>query len=107
MLVEEAEERCRALLHVRGFVRGCQPSEEEEEEEEVNMDMGQGFIGTTQELNVDRGTLPCTLACSWVCSWLTATAQGAGGVHSCMPVEGHTHTSFSLSLLSFSLFVSL
>jgi len=24
------EERCRALLHVRGLVRGCQPSEEEE-----------------------------------------------------------------------------
>jgi hypothetical protein len=24
------EERCRALLHVRALVRGCQPSEEEE-----------------------------------------------------------------------------
>ena len=44
------------------------------------MDMGQGFIGTTQELNVDRGTLPSTLACSWACSWLPATTQGAGGV---------------------------
>ena len=50
MLVEEAEERCRALLHVRGFVRGCQPSEEEEEEEEVNMDMGQGYIDTKRPI---------------------------------------------------------
>ena len=71
------------------------------------MDMGQGFIGTTQELNVDRGTLPSTLACSWACSWLTATAQGAGGVHSCLPAAGHTHTSVSLSLLSLSLSLSL
>jgi hypothetical protein len=32
---------------------------EKEEKEEVNMDMGQGFIDTKQELNVDRGTLVC------------------------------------------------
>jgi hypothetical protein len=30
------------------------------QEEEVDMDMGQGFIDATQELNVDRGTLPCS-----------------------------------------------
>jgi hypothetical protein len=28
----------------------------------TNMDMGQGFIGTTQELNVDRGILPASVA---------------------------------------------
>ena len=32
------------------------------------MKIGQGFIHTKQELNVDRGTLPCSLACSWACS---------------------------------------
>ena len=87
----------------------CKASTSYEEEEEVNMDMGQGFIGTSQELNVDRGTLPSTLACSCACSWRTATAQGAGGVHSCLPAAGHTHTSFSLSLfsLSLSLYISL
>ena len=63
------------------------------------MDMGQGFIGTTQELNVDRGTLPSTLACSWACSWLPATGQGEGGVH--------THKSLSLALSLFSLSLSL
>ena len=31
MLVEEAEERCRALLHVRGLVRGGQPPHKEQE----------------------------------------------------------------------------
>ena len=32
------------------------------------MKIGQGFIHTKQELNVDRGTLPWSLACSWACS---------------------------------------
>ena len=31
MLVEEAEQRCRALLHVRGLVRGGQPPHKEQE----------------------------------------------------------------------------
>ena len=31
MLVEEAEERCRALLHVRGRVRGGQPPHKKQE----------------------------------------------------------------------------
>jgi hypothetical protein len=30
----------------------------------TNMEMGQGFIATTQELNVDRGTLPAGVASS-------------------------------------------
>ncbi len=45
--------------------------------EEVNMDMGQGYIDTKQELNVDRassGTMPCTLACWWAYSWLPASS---------------------------------
>jgi hypothetical protein len=45
---------------------GSRPQEsgEKKEEEEVNMDMGQGFIATTQELNVDRGTLPAGVVSS-------------------------------------------
>ena len=63
------------------------------------MDMGQGFIGTTQELNVDRGTLPSTLACSCACSWLPAIGGRGGGT-----LARDTHTSLSLSVsLSLSL----
>ena len=54
------------------------------------MDMGQGFIGTTQELNVDRGTLPSTLACSCACSWLPAIGGRGGGT-----LARDTHTSLS------------
>ena len=57
------------------------------------MDMGQGFIGTMQELNVDRGTLPSTLACSWACSWLPAIGGRGGGT-----LARDTHTSLSLSV---------
>jgi len=31
MSIEESEERCRALLHVRGLVRGCQQPDKEKE----------------------------------------------------------------------------
>jgi hypothetical protein len=49
-------------------------------EEGFIIDMVQRCIDTEQELNVDKGALPCTLACSWACSWLPATGQGGGGV---------------------------
>ena len=65
-------------------------------EEEVNMDMGQGFIGSAQELNVDRGMLPSTLACLFVAS---SHRRKRRRRRSC---EIHTRLSLFLSL-SFSL----
>jgi hypothetical protein len=56
------------------------------------MDMGQGFIVTTQELNVDRGTLPSTLACSWACSWLPSEEEEAAllrEIHTPLVTRGH------------------
>jgi hypothetical protein len=43
---------------IGGWVSFSRPRESGEEEE-ADMEMGQGFIDTTKELNVDRGTLPC------------------------------------------------
>jgi hypothetical protein len=57
------------------------------------MDMGQGFIGTTKELNVDRGTLPSTLAWSCACSWLPAIGGRGGGT-----LARDTDPSHSLSV---------
>jgi hypothetical protein len=48
----------------------------------VNIEIGQGFIYTKQELNVDGGTLPCTLACSRACSWPPDKEEEACLLHS-------------------------